>query len=225
MKIVVIGGTGELCGAMAEGLAGAGAEVVLAGRSLEKAEARLKKIAAAGGKAWFHAAEATSKAEVEGLRDAVLKRSGRIDIVVNGAGINSATPFFDITEEEWDRVLAVTLKSQFLMGKHVAQQMAAQGTGGRIVNIGHQKGSKVTIDLIRVMLKRLTLTGSTLRIRSSDVKARIAAAVAANVLPHFADGSVTAVLDRTFPLADAAAAHARMESSEHVGKIVLVVGS
>src|SRR5215207_10034900 len=83
---VVIGGTGELCGAMAEGLAGAGAEVVIVGRNLEKAEARLKKIADAGGKAWFHAAEATSKAELESLRDAVVKRSGRIDIVINGAG-------------------------------------------------------------------------------------------------------------------------------------------
>ena len=89
---VVIGGTGELCGAMAEGLAAAGAEVVLVGRSPEKAEARLKKITAAGGRAWFHAAEATSKAEVESLRDAALKKSGRIDIVINGAGINSATP-------------------------------------------------------------------------------------------------------------------------------------
>ena len=111
---VVIGGTGELCGAMAEGLAGAGAEVVLVGRSLEKAEARLRKIAAAGGKAWFHAAEATSKAEVEALLAAVLQRSGRADIVVNGAGINSATPFFDITEEEFDRIVRVNLKGVFL---------------------------------------------------------------------------------------------------------------
>src|SRR3954465_1329812 len=97
---VVIGGTGELCGAMAEGLAGAGAEVVIVGRNADKAEARLDRIAAAGGKAWFHPAEATSKAELEGLRDAVLQRSGRIDILINGAGINSATPFFDISEEE-----------------------------------------------------------------------------------------------------------------------------
>ena len=59
---VVIGGTGELCGAMAEGLAGAGAEVVLVGRNEEKARARLTKIAAAGGKAWFYSSEATSKA-------------------------------------------------------------------------------------------------------------------------------------------------------------------
>src|ERR1700710_2276470 len=91
---VVIGGTGELCGAMAEGLASAGAEVILVGRSQEKADARLAKIAAAGGKAWFHAAEATSKAETQALLDAVLKRSGRVDILINGAGINSATPFF-----------------------------------------------------------------------------------------------------------------------------------
>jgi NAD(P)-dependent dehydrogenase (short-subunit alcohol dehydrogenase family) len=83
---VVIGGTGELCGAMAEGLAGAGAEVVIVGRNAAKAKARLDKIAAARGKAWFHAAEATSKAELEGLRDEILSRCGRIDIVVNGAG-------------------------------------------------------------------------------------------------------------------------------------------
>src|SRR5271167_4970638 len=88
---VVVGGTGELCGAMAEGLAAAGAEVVLAGRNAEKAKAKLDRIEAAGGKGWFHSAEATSKAELQGLLDAVLKRSGRLDIVVNGAGVNSAT--------------------------------------------------------------------------------------------------------------------------------------
>ncbi|NBR59690.1 MAG: SDR family NAD(P)-dependent oxidoreductase, partial [Opitutaceae bacterium] len=73
---VVIGGTGELCGAMAAGLAGAGAEVVIVGRNAEKAAARIAQISAAGGRAWFHAAEATSKAEVEGLLAAVLARSG-----------------------------------------------------------------------------------------------------------------------------------------------------
>src|SRR3954465_14939983 len=81
---VVIGGTGELCGAMAEGLAGAGAEVVIVGRNAEKAQARIDRIKAAGGKAWFFSAEATSKAELEALRDAVLKQSGRVDILVNG---------------------------------------------------------------------------------------------------------------------------------------------
>src|SRR5688572_21181429 len=83
---VVIGGTGELCGAMAEGLAGAGAEVVIVGRNEAKATARVGRIEAAGGVAWFHAAEATSRTELEGLLAAVLQRSRRVDIVVNGAG-------------------------------------------------------------------------------------------------------------------------------------------
>ena len=137
---VVIGGTGELCGAMAEGLAGAGAEVVIVGRNLEKAEARLKKIADAGGKAWFHAAEATSKAEVEALRDAVVKKSGRIDIVINGAGINSATPYFDITEEEFDRIVRVNLKGVFLGCQVFGKFLVDQGQGGSIINLGSMSG-------------------------------------------------------------------------------------
>src|SRR5436305_8641735 len=93
---VVIGGTGELCGAMAEGLAGAGAEVVLVGRNEEKAKPRLERITAAGGKGYFVAAEASEKAPVQQLLQTVLGRSGQVDIVINGAGVNSATPFLDI---------------------------------------------------------------------------------------------------------------------------------
>jgi NAD(P)-dependent dehydrogenase (short-subunit alcohol dehydrogenase family) len=137
---VVIGGTGELCGAMAEGLAGAGAEVVIVGRNAEKARARLDKIAAAGGKAWFHAAEATSKAEVEALLAAVLQRNGRVDIVVNGAGINSATPFFDITEEEFDRILRVNVKGVFLGCQVFGKYLVERGQGGSIINLGSMSG-------------------------------------------------------------------------------------
>ncbi len=137
---VVIGGTGELCGAMAEGLAGAGAEVVLVGRSETKAAARLAKIAATGGKAWFHAAEATRKAELEALRDEVLRRSGRIDIVINGAGINSATPFFDITEEEFDRIVRVNLKGVFLGCQVFGKHLVERGAGGSIINLGSMSG-------------------------------------------------------------------------------------
>ena len=133
---VVIGGTGELCGAMAEGLAGAGAEVVIVGRSLEKAEARLKKIAAAGGKAWFHAAEATSKQEIRGLLDAVLQRSGKVDIVVNGAGVNSATPFTEIPEEEFDRIVSINLKGVFLGCQVFGKYLVERGQGGSIINLG-----------------------------------------------------------------------------------------
>ena len=137
---VVVGGTGELCGAMAEGLAGAGAEVVLVGRSAEKANARLAKIAASGGKARFHSAEATSKAELESLRDAVLKKSGRIDIVINGAGVNSATPFLEITEEEFDRVMRVDFKSVFLGCQVFGRYLVERGQGGSIINVGSMAG-------------------------------------------------------------------------------------
>lgn len=106
---------------------------------------------------------------------------------------------------------------------YIERNIKCAADDARIVNIGYQRGSKVTLDFMRVMLKRLTLTGSTLRIRTKDVKEGIAAAVAANIVPLFADSTVTVVLDRTFPLTEAAAAHARMEAGDHIGKIVLVV--
>jgi NAD(P)-dependent dehydrogenase (short-subunit alcohol dehydrogenase family) len=137
---VVIGGTGELCGAMAEGLAGAGAEVVLVGRNAEKGAARIARIAAAGGRAWFHPAEASSKAELEGLRDAVLQKSGRIDIVINGAGINSATPFFEITEEEFDRIVRINFKGVFLGCQVFGKYLVERGAGGSIINLGSMSG-------------------------------------------------------------------------------------
>ncbi len=133
---VVIGGTGELCGAMAEGLAGAGAEVVLVGRNEEKAKVRLDRIAAVGGKAYFIPAEASNKASLEALLAEVLKRSGRVDIVVNGAGVNSATPFLEITEEEYDRILNVNQKSVFLGCQVFGKYLVERGEGGSIINLG-----------------------------------------------------------------------------------------
>jgi NAD(P)-dependent dehydrogenase (short-subunit alcohol dehydrogenase family) len=137
---VVIGGTGELCGAMAEGLAGAGAEVVIVGRNQEKAAARLATIEASGGRAWFHAAEATSKPDLEQLLAAVLKRAGRVDVVVNGAGVNSATPFLDITEEEFDRIVRVNVKGVFLGCQVFGGHLVAEGRGGSIINMGSMSG-------------------------------------------------------------------------------------
>jgi NAD(P)-dependent dehydrogenase (short-subunit alcohol dehydrogenase family) len=137
---VVIGGTGELCGAMAEGLAGAGAEVVLVGRNEEKAKARLAKIEAAGGKAYFVAAEASSKAELQKLLDTVLGRSKRVDIVVNGAGVNSATPFFDIAEDEFQRIIDINLKGVFLGSQVFGKYLVERGEGGSIINLGSMSG-------------------------------------------------------------------------------------
>jgi NAD(P)-dependent dehydrogenase (short-subunit alcohol dehydrogenase family) len=137
---VVIGGTGELCGAIAQGLAAAGAEVVLVGRNAEKASSRIGKIAAEGGRAWFHAAEATSKGDLEALLGAVLGKAGRVDIVVNGAGTNSATPFLDISESEFDRIISVNLKSVFLGCQVFGRHLVERGHGGSMINIGSMSG-------------------------------------------------------------------------------------
>ena len=106
---VVIGGTGVLCGEMAEGLASAGAHVVIAGRSEERGATRVASIEAKGGKASFAAVDATSKASIQALCDQVLTEQGRVDAVINGAGVNSATPYFEIEEEEFDKILRSNL--------------------------------------------------------------------------------------------------------------------
>jgi NAD(P)-dependent dehydrogenase (short-subunit alcohol dehydrogenase family) len=137
---VVIGGTGELCGAMAEGLAGAGAEVVLVGRNAEKAAARLAKIQSAGGKAYFLPTEAGDKDQLQALLDAVLKRSGHVDIVINGAGVNSPTPFLDITEDEFERIMDINVKSVFLGCQIFGKYLVDRGVGGSIINLGSMSG-------------------------------------------------------------------------------------
>jgi len=137
---VVIGGTGELCGAMAEGFAGAGAEVVLVGRNEEKAKPRLERIHAAGGKAYFVPAEASEKAALEQLLQTVLARSGRVDIVVNGAGVNSATPFLEIAEDEFDRIIKINLKGVFLGCQIFGRYLVERGQGGSIINLGSMSG-------------------------------------------------------------------------------------
>ncbi len=109
-------------------------------------------------------------------------------------------------------------------GDYVARNYAAAAVEGRIVQVATQSGTRAEVDLRQIMVKRLTHTGSTLRGREVDFKAAVAAAVRANVFPLFASGAVAPVIDSTFPLADAAAAHRRMESSAHIGKIVLTVG-
>jgi NAD(P)-dependent dehydrogenase (short-subunit alcohol dehydrogenase family) len=110
------------------------------GRNADKAKARLDRIEAAEGRGWFHAAEATSKAELSALLDTVLKRSGRVDIVINGAGINAPTPFFDISEEEFNRIIKVNLTSVFLGCQVFGKHLVDAGHGGSIINIGSMSG-------------------------------------------------------------------------------------
>ena len=108
-------------------------------------------------------------------------------------------------------------------GDYIERNYEAAAVEGRIVQIAFQGSPKATVDFRRVMLKRLTHTGSTLRARSVADKAAIARAIEANVWPFISSGRVKPVIFRTFPLAEAAAAHALMETSAHIGKIVLTV--
>jgi NAD(P)-dependent dehydrogenase (short-subunit alcohol dehydrogenase family) len=132
---VVIGGGGVLAGAMAEGLARAGARVAVAGRTKENAEKRAQAITAAGYEAIGVQCDSTSKADLERLLAAVVAKYGRIDTLINAAGVNSATPFFEITEEEWHRILDIDLKSVFLACQVFGKAMVDAGRGGSIINI------------------------------------------------------------------------------------------
>ncbi len=136
---VMIGGTGELCGAMAEGFAAAGATVAVVGRNAAKAQVRLDRIAKDGGRAEFFPCDTTSKAGLQKLLADVVAKFGRVDILTNGAGMNSPTPFFDIAEEEMDRILTVNLKGLMLACQIFGKHMVERGSGS-IINIGSASG-------------------------------------------------------------------------------------
>jgi len=137
---VVIGGTGELCGAIAEGYASAGAEVVLVGRDPAKAEKRLEAIHAAGGQGYFVSADAARKGDLQLLLDTVLERSGGCQILVNGAGVNSPTAFLDIPEEEYDRIMNINTKGVFLACQVFGKYFVEHKVPASIINLGSMSG-------------------------------------------------------------------------------------
>jgi len=108
-------------------------------------------------------------------------------------------------------------------GSYIAKNYDVVAFDGRIVNIAFLEGSKVEIDFVRLMVKRLTHTGSTLRAQATSAKAAIARAVEEKVWPLLAAGRCRPLIHTTFPLTEAARAHALMETSAHIGKIVLTV--
>jgi Dehydrogenases with different specificities (related to short-chain alcohol dehydrogenases) len=132
---VVIGGSGVLGGAMSAALAAHGSKVAVVGRNLEKAEQVKQRIEAAGGEAICLSADATNRSDLERTLASVLEWTGRVDIVVNCPGINSSTPFFDLSMEEWDRIMDVNLKSIVLSSQVFCRQMIEQGEGGSVINI------------------------------------------------------------------------------------------
>lgn len=106
-------------------------------------------------------------------------------------------------------------------GDYLPRNLAALAEDGRHVSIATQRGTRAEIDILDVMRRRLTLTGSTLRPRGLEFKGAVAQEIRREVWSFVESGQLTPVMDQVFPLVDAAAAHARMEAGEHVGKIVL----
>jgi NAD(P)-dependent dehydrogenase (short-subunit alcohol dehydrogenase family) len=131
----VIGGTGTLGSAFCRGLADAGAAVAILGRSAEKARALADDLGATGHTALPLAIDATSKQDLITASESIQRTLGTVDILVNAAGINSSTPFFEIEEAEWHRILDTNLKSMFLACQVFGEQMIAAGHGGSIINI------------------------------------------------------------------------------------------
>jgi len=137
---VVIGGTGTLCGVMAQGLAQAGATTVIVGRSESKAKERLQAIEDAGGSGFFLSADVAERESLESVCASVVDQLGAVDILVNGAGINSPTPFLDLPDEEFQRILDINTGAVFRACQIFGRQMLQQDDGGCIVNVGSISG-------------------------------------------------------------------------------------
>ena len=117
----------------------------------------------------------------------------------------------------------VNIVLDMVSGDYVPRNLQCLAEDGRHVTIAVLGGAKAELFMPMIMMRRLTLTGSTLRPRSDAFKAALADEIAANVWPLFTNGELAPVMDRTFPLAEAASAHARMEAGEHIGKIMLAL--
>lgn len=134
---------------------------------------------------------------------------------------------WNYNEDDWARDIqaagGVDVVLDMVGGAYVQKNLACLRDDGRHASIAFLRGMMAEVSIVDVMRRRLTLTGSTLRTRPTAEKARIADALRHHVLPLLADGQLTPVIDSTFPLRGAADAHRRMESSEHIGKIVLTV--
>jgi NAD(P)-dependent dehydrogenase (short-subunit alcohol dehydrogenase family) len=132
---VVIGGTGVLGGELCKGLAHAGAFVVVAGRSAERGQACVEAIQKLGGQASFAEVDACQRQSVQFLLDSVLGEHGRVDALVNCAGVTSPTPYFDITDDEFARIINGNLFATHLGCQVFGKHMVEAGRGA-ILNIG-----------------------------------------------------------------------------------------
>lgn len=132
---VVIGGTGGIGGALALGLAEAGADVVATSRSKTKVETTAGRIESLGRKTMAIATDATNERDVQSLNENILAFYGRVDVLVNAAGINIRSSVMDMTYEQWSKVIRTNLDSVFLGAKYFSRSMIEKGYG-KIINIG-----------------------------------------------------------------------------------------
>jgi NAD(P)-dependent dehydrogenase (short-subunit alcohol dehydrogenase family) len=135
LSAVVIGGTGTLGGAFCEALAQAGAYTYVVGRNREHGEACVARIRELGGQAEMFAADSTSRDDLVALRDHVHAAGRNIEILINGAGVNSATPFLEIGDEEWERILNINLRGVRLACQVLGGAMVERKIAGSIINI------------------------------------------------------------------------------------------
>jgi NADPH:quinone reductase len=139
------------------------------------------------------------------------------------ATVNYKTEDFVAVSKEATGGRGVDVTLDMIGGAYTEKNILAAAEDGRVVQIASLGGADVTLNIARLMMKRVTLTGSTLRPRTREIKSGFARAIEAKVWPLVAAGKIKVVLDSTFPLAQAADAHRRMETSQHIGKIVLKV--
>ena len=140
-QVAIVTGAGRNIGEdVAKLFAVEGARVAVVDMDKPRGEHTVGAINGKGGEAELFVTDVSKSAEVAAMVKGVVSRFGRIDVLVNNVAISDNKGLLELTEEEWDRVMSVTLKSQFLMSKAVAQQMIAQGSGGKIVNVGSTSG-------------------------------------------------------------------------------------
>lgn len=139
-KGIVTGGGSGLGRANSLGLAAEGAEIAVADLRLETAQKTASDIVAAGGKAVAIQVDVSKGDEVQTLVDKAAASLGRVDLLVNCAGILPKTPLIDMSEEEWRRVMDINMTSMFFTCRAVARQMIAQGSGGKMVNFASGRG-------------------------------------------------------------------------------------
>lgn len=140
LTAVVIGGTGVLGGGFAETLAAAGADVIVVGRNAENGNACVDRITTAGGTAEFLAADSTSRDDLQAVLSHLTTQKRQCDILINGAGTNSATPFLEIPDDEWTRIFEVNLRSVQLACQLFGKAMLEQNIRGSIINVASLSG-------------------------------------------------------------------------------------